>query len=87
MQNIISLLKQYYYVFLQGLWGTLWISGVVVFFGTILGLVIAIMRMSRFKPLKVFTDVYIEILRGTPRAASAVLFLDCPAQVPSHRAQ
>ena len=66
MQNIISLLKQYYYVFLQGLWGTLWISGVVVFFGTILGLVIAIMRMSRFKPLKVFTDVYIEILRGTP---------------------
>ena len=66
MDKVIKLLIKYYPVYLEGLWGTIWISVVVVIFGTLLGMLIALMRMGRFKPLNIVADVYIEILRGTP---------------------
>ncbi|MBQ6344198.1 MAG: amino acid ABC transporter permease [Anaerolineaceae bacterium] len=52
--------------FLKGLWGTLWLSALTVFFGTLLGMLIALMRMGKSKILRGFADIYIEILRGTP---------------------
>ena len=64
--KIIKILIKYYPVYLEGIWATLWISAVTVLLGTMLGMVIALMRMSKFKPFRLFTDVYIEILRGTP---------------------
>ena len=64
--KIIKLLIKYYPVYLSGLWGTLWISAVTVLLGTLLGMVIAMMRMGKFKPSRIFADVYIEVLRGTP---------------------
>ena len=64
--KIVKLLIQYYPVYMAGLWGTLWISAVTIFFGTMLGMVIALMRMGKFKPFRWFADVYIEVLRGTP---------------------
>lgn len=66
MGNIIAILKKYYYVFLSGLWGTIWISAVVVLLGTVLGMLVAMMRMSKSRILQRITDIYIEILRGTP---------------------
>ncbi|MBP3371159.1 MAG: amino acid ABC transporter permease [Clostridia bacterium] len=53
-------------VFLSGLWGTLWLSALTVIFGTVLGIIVAMGRMGKSKILKAITDVYIEILRGTP---------------------
>ena len=64
--KIVKLLIKYYPVYLEGIWVTLWISAVTVLLGTLLGMVIALMRMSKLKPLRWFTDVYIEVLRGTP---------------------
>lgn len=64
--KIIKLLIKYYPVYLSGIWATLWISAVTVLLGTLLGMVIALMRMSKFKLFRIFTDIYIEILRGTP---------------------
>ena len=64
--KIVKLLIQYYPVYMAGLWGTLWISAVTIFFGTMLGMVIALMRMGKFKPFRWFADVYIEVLRDTP---------------------
>jgi len=64
--KIIKLLIKYYPVYLSGIWATLWISAVTVLLGTLLGMVIALMRMSKFKPFRIFTDIYIEVLRGTP---------------------
>ena len=52
--------------FWKGLWGTLWLSALTVFFGTLLGMLIALMRMGKSKILRGFSDIYIEILRGTP---------------------
>ena len=57
---------KYYPVFLRGLGGTLWISAVTIVFGTILGLIVAAMRMSRIRPLNAVASAYVEVLRGTP---------------------
>ncbi len=66
MEDIIKILIKYYPTYLEGLWGTLWISAVTVLFGTLLGMVIALGRMSKVKPLNWLTGIYIEVLRGTP---------------------
>jgi His/Glu/Gln/Arg/opine family amino acid ABC transporter permease subunit len=66
METIIKLWCKYYPVFLQGLWGTLWLAAVTVVFGTILGMLITLLRRSRSRILHTITAVYIEVLRGTP---------------------
>ncbi len=66
MERIIKLISRYYMVFLEGLWGTIWISLVTVLGGTILGIIIAFIRRSRYKAVSTIARVYTEILRGTP---------------------
>ena len=66
MEKIIKVLAKYYPVFLKGLWGTMWLATVTLILGTVLGLLVAFMRMSKFKPLSAITAAYIQILRGTP---------------------
>ena len=66
MEKVIKVWLKYYPVYLSGLWGTLWISAVTVFLGALLGMVVALMRMSRLKILRTAFNVYVEILRGTP---------------------
>lgn len=56
----------YSMTFWKGLGGTLWLSALTVFFGTLLGMLIALMRMGKSKILRAVADIYIEILRGTP---------------------
>ena len=51
---------------LSGLVGTLWISAVVLICGIILGIFVALLRMTKIKPLNIVAEVYVEILRGTP---------------------
>ncbi len=57
---------QFYPVFLRGLGGTLWISAVTLVFGTILGLLVAVFRMIRVRPLNALATGYVELLRGPP---------------------
>lgn len=66
MAKIIPPWTKYSVVFLSGLGGTLWLAAVTVLFGTVLGVLVALMRMSRFKPLGLLANLYIEVLRGTP---------------------
>lgn len=66
MDKIVRLWLRYYPIFLEGLFGTLWMSAVTVFFGTILGMLIALVHMSKSKIGRTITDIYIEIIRGTP---------------------
>ena len=74
IQNIGKLLSKYPNIFLEGLWGTLWISAVVVLCGAVLGLLVATLRMSKVKILNKIADVYIELLRGTPILLQLYLF-------------
>lgn len=74
IESMIKIWAKYDYVFINGLFGTLWLAVVTVFLGTILGTIIAMIRMSRFKPLYVLTSAYIEVLRGTPSLLQLYFF-------------
>ncbi|MEA5049861.1 MAG: amino acid ABC transporter permease [Oscillospiraceae bacterium] len=66
MEKLVKLWCKYYPVFLQGLGGTLWLAAVTVLCGTVLGMLIAFLRMSRVRALNAVAKAYTEILRGTP---------------------
>lgn len=83
MEMVGKLLVKYYPVYLSGLWGTLWISAVTVLFGALLGVLVALMRMSRFKLLRGISKAYIEVLRGTPILLQLYFFwIGLPKLVP-----
>ena len=70
-------------MYLSGLWGTLCISAVTVLFGALLGVLVALMRMSRFKLLRGISKAYIEVLRGTPILLQLYFFwIGLPKLVP-----
>ena len=83
MERVLKLWNKYNTTFISGLFGTLWISALTVFFGTLLGIVIALLRMSKSKILNKITVIYIEILRGTPILVQLYFFwLGLPKLVP-----
>ena len=57
---------QYIQLFEQGLICTLSLSALTVIFGFILALALALMRMSKVKPLSWFATGYVELFRATP---------------------
>lgn len=69
MQFLITmkdLVVRYHSFFLEGVGNTLIIAVFTVLFGTILGVLMAMARMSKFKLLKWLATAYIEFFRGTP---------------------
>ncbi len=83
MEKFIKLLAKYYPVYLSGLWGTLWISAVTVLSGALLGMIVALMRMSRSKVLRAVSGAYVEVLRGTPILLQLYFFwIGLPKLVP-----
>ena len=57
---------QYIQLFKEGLICTLSLSALTVLFGFILALALALMRMSKIKPLSWFATAYVELFRATP---------------------
>jgi len=53
-------------IFLNAAWTTLWLSVVAQTCGVILGLFLALMRMSRFRGLSWVAGAYIWFFRGSP---------------------
>jgi polar amino acid transport system permease protein len=53
-------------VFARALWATIYISIVSQAAGVLLGLIAALMRMSRLAPLRWLSGIYVWIFRGTP---------------------
>lgn len=51
---------------LKGLAVTVEVSALSLFFGTILGAVICCFRVGKILPLKIFAQIYISIVRGSP---------------------
>ncbi len=54
------------HVFVLALWRTIYISVCAQALGVLLGLIGALMRMSRFFPLRLLSGAYVLIFRGTP---------------------
>ncbi len=68
----------------QAAWATLWISVVAQSCGVVLGLFIALMRMSRFPLLSGPARAYIWFFRGSPLLVQVLLLWDgLPRLVPS----
>ena len=61
-----SFLPKYLPYFNYGALVTVLISILVVFFGTIIGMLLAFAQGSKFKPLVWLANLYIWIFRGTP---------------------
>lgn len=64
--NFTRALSRYWALFLEGAGYTLLLSFITVFFGALLGSLLAFMRRSRFKPLGIFATAYVGVIRGTP---------------------
>lgn len=63
---MIHLLDKYGYVYAQGLVGTLALAGITVFFASLLGSLIALMKLSKIRILDFLITIYLGLLRGTP---------------------
>ena len=83
LNQISRLWSAYYYVYLRGLWGTLWLSAVSVGAASVIGTLLSMMKLSRIKPLNWFVDIYLWVLRGTPALLHMYFFwLLLPKLVP-----
>jgi polar amino acid transport system permease protein len=54
------------HVFFAALWRTIYIAVAAQFFGVLLGLVLALMRTSKLRPLRWLSGLYVLVFRGTP---------------------
>ncbi|EHJ09084.1 ABC transporter substrate-binding protein/permease [Staphylococcus simiae] len=66
MEDNGNFFTKYGTFFLKGIKVTVLISLIGVALGSILGAVVALMKLSRFKILSWIATIYIEVLRGTP---------------------
>lgn len=66
MAKIIELWQSYGPVYLGGLVGTLYLSIITILFSTLLGLLIALVRISKKRVLTALSSAYIWVIRGTP---------------------
>ena len=74
-QNIIMLIKEYWHIYLiEGVSVTLELTFIAVIIGTVLGSLVAMLKMSKFKIIRFIASVYIEIIRGTPILLQLYIF-------------
>ena len=59
-------LSKYYSFFIEGAMFTIILAFFTVIFGTILGSILSLMKLSKNKILKFISSLYIEVVRGTP---------------------
>ena len=73
--NMVKIWSKYWQVFLlTGLKNTLLLTIISVALGTVLGTLVAMAKMSKFKPLRALISVYVEVLRGTPILLQLYIF-------------
>lgn len=74
MLDFSFLLDSYYRNLLfQGLLVTLVLAFLAVLIGTILALVISMLRLTKIKPLKWLLVLYVEVIRGTPIVVQLII--------------
>ncbi len=77
---IIDIFVRNFGRFMSGLRFTITLTLVVMFLGTILGVILALGRSYGIKPISWFCTAYIEIIRGTPMLAQLfILYFALPA--------
>lgn len=74
MAETKEFLGTYLPCFLNGAGITIVLSLITVIFSSILGTIFALMKLSKIKILKVISNVFIEIVRGTPLLVQVYIF-------------
>jgi polar amino acid transport system permease protein len=69
-------------VFARALWVTIYVSVVSQAAGVLLGLLAALMRMSRLAPLRLLSGIYVWVFRGTPVLVQ-IFFIYVTVNLPS----
>lgn len=64
--NVFQMAYDYRSLFLTGMQYTLLLAAMGVVFGFILGIAVALLRMSRFRVARFLATAWVEFLRGTP---------------------
>ena len=64
--GITEIFLNYYQYFLRGTQTTVIVSLITVLLGTVLGCLIALLRLSKFRLCSGFAKLYITVIRGTP---------------------
>jgi polar amino acid transport system permease protein len=67
---------------LKGLGLTLVLTALAMFFGTVLGLFIAILRVSKVRPVTLLASAYITFFRGTPVLVQLIFWFNIAALYP-----
>ena len=80
--NIVKIMRDYWKVnLIEGVSTTLILTCIAVSLGAILGTLVAIMKMSRFRVLRFIVTAYVEIIRGTPILLQLYIFYFCLPQM------
>ncbi|RKD23140.1 cystine transporter permease [Ammoniphilus oxalaticus] len=66
MADIINLFMQTWPGFLKAAWFTLRLTAVALVFGSVVGLIVAFMRLSKWRIISGLSQIYITMVRGTP---------------------
>ena len=75
-QDIAALWAEYWQVFLfEGLVCTLELTFIAVIMGVLLGTIVAILKMSKYKIVRFLISIYIEVIRGTPILLQLFIFV------------
>ncbi|MBR2596910.1 MAG: amino acid ABC transporter permease [Solobacterium sp.] len=64
--GIIDVFTEYWQIFLRGAIGTLEFAFIAVFFGSLIGALVALLRLSRNPVFRGIATVYATVIRGTP---------------------
>lgn len=65
-EKIGKVLSRYGGFFLEGMRNTLLIAFFAVLIGTVLGTLVAVLKMGRCRPTRWLANIYVEFIRGTP---------------------
>ncbi|BAK80681.1 amino acid ABC transporter permease [Candidatus Arthromitus sp. SFB-rat-Yit] len=68
-----NFLIKYYPFFLDGVKITLLLALITIIFGSIIGLILCILKISKYKILRTIGSIYIEIIRGTPLIVQLII--------------
>ena len=80
-----ELMKSAFPLLLAGAGITVEITALSVFFGMLIGIIVALVRMSDFKPLRWIGNVYVDFIRGTPLLIQIFLVYFALPSIIGHR--
>lgn len=64
--KVLEIFNRYASLFGEGMVLTVYLSAISVFFGTVFGTLLCLLRGVKFKPIQWLATAYIEVVRGTP---------------------